>query len=161
MLLFDEYLKVLKSLNNNDVEYILVGGLAVIFHGMPRFTEDIDIFILVENENVEKLNKSFKAIFNNDPAIDEITLNELNNYPVIRYGIPSGEFYIDVMTSIGTSFNYNDLEFEVINIKGVDVRIATAETLLKMKINTVRDKDKPDVYFLKELIRQNENTEKS
>lgn len=41
--LFKKFLKVLEALENEGVDYILVGGFAVIIHGMPRLTQDIDI----------------------------------------------------------------------------------------------------------------------
>ncbi|MFQ5628640.1 MAG: nucleotidyltransferase [bacterium] len=49
------FLAVLKSLNEHEVEYILIGGLAVIFQGVSRVTKDLDIFVKREPENIEKL----------------------------------------------------------------------------------------------------------
>lgn len=40
---FNNFLSVLKALDKEGVKYILVGGVAVIFHGIERFTSDIDI----------------------------------------------------------------------------------------------------------------------
>ena len=42
---FGNFIKVLKSLTEKDVDYILIGGVAVIFYGLERLTRDIDIFI--------------------------------------------------------------------------------------------------------------------
>jgi predicted nucleotidyltransferase len=41
----ESFLAVLKALHEHEVEYILVGGLAVAFHDIPRVTKDLDIFI--------------------------------------------------------------------------------------------------------------------
>ena len=46
---------VLKALHEYEVDYILVGGLAVILHDVPRVTEDIDIFVKRDAENLRKL----------------------------------------------------------------------------------------------------------
>ncbi len=150
----NEYLEILKSFEVNKVEYILIGGLAVILHGMPRFTIDMDVFVKISSQNIENLRKALKTIFKEDKSIDEITPQELTKYAVIRYGPPEGNYYIDIMTKIGDAFGYEDLEYEIFEIKGVKVRIATAETLLKMKKNTIREKDKMDVFFLKEKIKK-------
>ena len=45
----------LKLLNDHRVEYMVVGGYAVAFHGYPRFTKDIDIFYRPSAENAERI----------------------------------------------------------------------------------------------------------
>jgi len=43
------------SLNGRNVEYVIVGGYALAFHGAPRFTGDLDIFVRPAQENLERL----------------------------------------------------------------------------------------------------------
>jgi len=43
------------SLNGHNVEYVIVGGYALAFHGAPRFTGDLDIFVRPTEDNVSKL----------------------------------------------------------------------------------------------------------
>jgi len=43
------------ELNRQNIDYLVVGGLAVNFHGIPRMTYDIDIMILLESQNIRKL----------------------------------------------------------------------------------------------------------
>jgi predicted nucleotidyltransferase len=51
MNIFDDYThNLLKELNNNKVEYIVVGGYAVNYHGYRRTTGDIDLWIKPEND---------------------------------------------------------------------------------------------------------------
>ena len=45
----------IKSLNSNNVDYVIVGGFAQAFHGRPRFTGDIDILIRPSAENAARL----------------------------------------------------------------------------------------------------------
>ena len=52
MELFGNFIKVLAALQHHRVEYILVGGVAVIFYGMERLTRDIDLFLKMDAENV-------------------------------------------------------------------------------------------------------------
>ena len=147
---FNKYIRVLEALEKHRVEYILVGGFAVILHGLPRLTRDIDIFIKMAPKNIKQLRKALHSVFE-DASIDEITLSELQTYPVIRYGTPDG-FYIDILARLGEAFTYSDLELEVIDFQGIKIRIATAETLFRLKKDTIRPEDKIDAMFLKDLI---------
>ena len=50
-----DYKELLESLNAHKVEFIIVGAYALAFHGAPRFTGDIDIFVKPGPENAEKI----------------------------------------------------------------------------------------------------------
>ena len=147
---FQEFLKVLKAMEDEGVDYILIGGFAVILHGLPRFTMDMDFFIKMAEKNVQKLRKALYFVFA-DSDIEEITFDDLAKYPVIRYGTPSG-FHIDIMAQLGETATYEDLEYEIMEVQGQKIRVATAETLLKLKEGTIRPEDKGDALFLKELV---------
>mgnify|MGYP001099726024 CR=1 FL=1 len=54
MNIFDRFMEVLRALDIEEVEYILVGGYALILNGLPRITRDIDLFIKPEERNVAK-----------------------------------------------------------------------------------------------------------
>ena len=148
--LFNRFLEVIDSLEDEKVDYILIGGFALVLYGMPRFTQDIDIFVKHQQENIDRLQKALYSVFKDKNAF-EITFSELQNYPVIRYGSEKG-FYIDFLSKIGTAFSFEDLEYEEIIIEGHKIKIATAETLYKLKEKTFRAVDQHDLMFLKELI---------
>ena len=149
---FQEFLKVLKAMEDEGVEYILIGGFAVILHGLPRFTIDMDFFMKMAEKNVQRLRQALFSVFG-DSDIEEITFDELSKYPVIRYGTPNG-FHIDIMAQLGASATYEDLEYEIMEVHGQKIRVATAETLLKLKEGSIRPEDKGDALFLKELIQR-------
>lgn len=142
---------VLEALHKQHVDYVLIGGLAVAFHGIPRFTEDIDIFVKRSKENITRLKTALHSVFDDD-SIDEITYDDLVEYAVVRYGTPDN-FYIDVMDRIGDAFSYDDLDIEMIEIDGVQIRIATIETLIKLKKGTIREIDRLDVAMLEEKLK--------
>lgn len=149
MNLFDRFMDVFDALAEEKVEYVLVGGFAVILHGLPRVTQDVDIFIKPDSENVQRLRSALERVFH-DRSIDEITLEALIEYPVVRYGSPDG-FYIDIITHLGDAFAFDDIMFDERLIDGHRVRIATAESLYDMKKDTVRPIDKADAQFLRSL----------
>jgi hypothetical protein len=55
MVLNRDFKEFIGLLNANDVKYLIVGGYAVGFHGYPRYTKDLDIWLLVSEENAENL----------------------------------------------------------------------------------------------------------
>jgi predicted nucleotidyltransferase len=148
--LFDRFLTVLDSLENEKVDYILIGGFAVVLYGMPRMTQDVDIFVKPDEDNIKRLVSALHKVFL-DESIHKITLNELIKYPVIRYGSQDG-FFIDILIKIGDAFSFDDLDYQILTIQGHRVRTATPETLYKLKKDTIRPSDKTDALFLKEWI---------
>jgi len=144
------FLRVLEALDKKGVDYILIGGVAVIFHGIERLTSDIDIFVKIDDENIARLRNALHSIYE-DQSIDEITPEALQEFAVIRFGA-ADEFYIDIMARLGEVAVYEDLEFEILLYQGIKIRIATPETLYQLKKNTLRQKDKFDAAYLKYLI---------
>ena len=75
----------LKLLNENSVEYLLVGGYAVAFHGFPRTTLDMDIWIANSSENAEKMISVMRA-FGFTGEISPQLFRQDNG--VVRLGVP-------------------------------------------------------------------------
>ncbi|MGA1823599.1 MAG: nucleotidyl transferase AbiEii/AbiGii toxin family protein [bacterium] len=150
MELFDKFVHIIETLNKHQVDYILIGGFAVIIYGMPRLTQDIDIFVKMTRKNFEKLRSALDSIYRDD-SIQGITADEIKEYSVIRYGTPDG-FYIDVMGRLGEVATYDDIEFQEVEVDRVSVKIATPSALYGLKKDTIRPEDKRDAAFLKELL---------
>ena len=72
------------------------------------------------------------------------------DYPTVRYGPPDDDFIIDLMARLGDAFRYEDLVAENLPWKGMNVRIATPQTLYKMKKDTLRWLDRADAEELRE-----------
>jgi len=149
------FLNIFDALEKQNVNYVLIGGFAINLYGLQRGTQEIDLFIENDGNNLQRLRTALKSIYNDD-SINEITLEELNSYAVIRYGTPDN-FNIDIITHIGKLFNYNDLEYKVIDLSGHKIKIATVETLLKLKSGSYRQIDISDVIFLKKIIKDKKN----
>ena len=147
---FGRFFEIINALNEENVEYILIGGFAIILHGFPRLTQDIDLLVNPDKKNISKLKSALNSIFH-DKYIDEINSSDLNKYSVIRYGTPE-DFHIDIITKIGDSIKYGTVKFKIIKVEKLPIRVATAEALFEMKKNTIRPEDKRDALFLKELI---------
>jgi hypothetical protein len=137
------------ALRDENVDYVLVGALALDVLGMGRLTEDIDIFVRPTPENVDRLRRALHRVWQ-DPSIDEITAADLaGDYPAIQYVAPDGT-PIDILSRLGEAFEFADLAATVYSYGDVEVRVATPETLYRMKRDTVRLRDKADAQILKE-----------
>lgn len=145
----DDALRVIASLNRSGVDYVIVGGVAMNLHGLVRATEDLDIFIRPEADNVERLRDALRALWS-DPSIEEITADDLcGDYPAVRYGPPEGTLYLDILTRLGKATRFSDLEVEEREVAGVRARVATPLTLYRMKRDTVRPIDHADAAALR------------
>ena len=147
---FDKALQFIQAMNAHGVEYVTFGALALNLHGIVRATADADFFIRAELENIERLKRALRAVWN-DPHIEEITAEDLlGDYPAVSYGPPDGSFSIDFLTRLGEVYRYENLPAETVVLEGVPIRVVTAATLYEMKRDTVRLKDKADCLALNE-----------
>jgi hypothetical protein len=147
---FDTLLAILKAFEREQADYILVGGVALNLHGIIRVTEDVDFFIRPTPENVERVKRALRSVWD-DPEIDTISAADVcGQYPTIRYGPPDETFVVDLLSRLGEAFAYDDLESQVIEMEGVNARIATPRTLYRMKKDTLRPIDHADAATLKE-----------
>jgi len=152
----DDALRVIASLNEARVDYVVIGGIAVNLHGLVRATEDLDISVRPDPENVERLRAALRNVWD-DPSIDEITADDLcGEYPAVRYGPPEGELYLDILTRLGEVTAYSDLEVEEKDVGGLVVRVATPRTLYRMKRDTVRPIDRADAEALRTVFHLDE-----
>jgi predicted nucleotidyltransferase len=53
-----DFREFLQSLNDNGVRYLVIGGYAVAFHGHPRYTKDLDVWIALDAENAANMVKA-------------------------------------------------------------------------------------------------------
>lgn len=146
----DKLLSLIEAMNREAVEYVVFGAIAMAVHGLPRATEDADFFIRPERENVERLKRAIRSVWD-DPEVEAITCEDLaGEYPAVRYGPPGEEFTLDFLTRLGEAFRFETLEWEEAAIEGVRVRVVTPSMLYEMKRDTVRFKDRIDAEALRQ-----------
>ncbi|MCK5799009.1 MAG: nucleotidyl transferase AbiEii/AbiGii toxin family protein [Deltaproteobacteria bacterium] len=147
-----ELLRILEALWLQKVEYVLIGGAALNVHGLVRATEDVDLFVAPEAENIDRLKGALRILWE-DPHIEEISADDLcGDYPAVRYGPPVGSIYLDILTRLGTAVRYEDLDFEEVTIGTTIVRVATPRALYRMKRDTVRPIDRADAMALRDAF---------
>jgi len=132
-------------LNSHSVEYLIVGGHAVAFHGHPRFTGDIDFFVRATAANVEQLLAVLHAFGFGELGISVEDLLEPGR--VVQLGHPPNR--IDIMNSVSGVRFAEAWERRVRTIMDDQpVALIGWEDLLKNKRASGRQKDAADVEKL-------------
>ena len=150
----DEAREILAALVGEGVEFVLIGSTAMAAQGLPRATHDIDFFVSPRKENIERLKRALKALFD-DPNVDEIDAAELaGDYPFVEYVPPHARYSLDILTRLGESFSYEDLVAgsEIIQLGDLPVRVATPRMLYLMKKDTVRPQDRADAARIRAVF---------
>ncbi|RMD50456.1 MAG: hypothetical protein D6835_04330 [Candidatus Thermofonsia bacterium] len=144
-MLTPDFKEFIQSLNNNDVRYLVVGGYAVAFHGHPRFTKAIDIWVWVDEQNAANL---VKALDQFGFASLGLTADDfLEPGIIIQLGYPPNR--IDLITSLkGVDFSdcYARRVEEMVD--GVALPFIDLENLKKNKKAVGRLQDLADLENL-------------
>lgn len=142
--------RVPQAFEREGVRYVVFGAAALNFHGLPRFTEGLDLFIAPTSDNVARVRRALHAVFD-DPSIDQIDEHDLlGDYPAIQYVPPDGTFHIDLLTRLGQAFAFDDLEIARLPFDDLTISVASPRPLYRMKRATVRLKDRADAELLRE-----------
>ena len=132
-------------LNSHQVEYLLIGGYAVSYHGHPRTTADMDIWIAIQKENAEKMVTVLKEFGFNTPQLAADLFLAENQ--IIRMGTPP--MRIELLTTIsGVRFEECYSERIIGVIDDVEVQIINLEHLKRNKQASGRPKDLDDLEHL-------------
>ena len=140
-----DFKEFLALMNSKNVEYLLVGGYAVGYHGYPRATGDMDIWVAINPSNAQKVVAVLQEFGFGLPELSpELFLSEER---IVRMGVPP--FRLEVFTSIsGVSFEECYAERIVDVIDGVKVSLINLEKLKINKRATGRPKDIADLQNL-------------
>ncbi len=150
MMDFGELRRILAALEREGVRYVLVGSMAMAAQGIVRATRDADFFVAPDEQNVERLRRALKSLFDYDPNVDEITAADLGgDYPAVEYTPPHGRYSMDILSRLGEAFRYEELEAEDVIVEGVRARVATPRMLYRMKKDTVRPQDRMDAETIR------------
>ena len=158
-----DFQTIFKELNGLGIDYLVVGGLAVNFHGVPRMTYDIDLMILLEPDNILKLvtklaQWGYKPKMPIDPRdlADEMKRNSW----ILEKGMKALNFYsetlpigeIDIL--IDSPIPYEELKSRTIKVELQDEKIPTPSIhdLIELKVRAGRRQDLADVEHLRMVL---------
>jgi predicted nucleotidyltransferase len=140
-----DFKEFLKLLNNATVEYLLIGGYAVGYHGYPRTTADMDVWVALSAENASKLVDVFHRFGMQDLKLKPELF--LQRGKIIRMGVPP--MRIEILTEIdGVSFAECYAAREVVTLDGQKVNLISLRHLRTNKRASGRHKDLDDLEHL-------------
>ena len=87
-----DYKELLELFNAHNVEYIIVGGYALAFHGAPRFTGDMDLFVKPDAENAQRILAALAEFGMGSLDLSQNDFTSLDN--VIQIGVDGIDGYI-------------------------------------------------------------------
>jgi len=140
--------KIIKSLNDNDVDYLLIGGYAIQAHGYIRATTDIDILVPPDKKEGEKIVRALLVL--SDKSAKKIDLSWFTEKETIRL---ADEVVVDIIfNACGETYDSLKKYSETIEFDGIPIKTVNLEGLLLTKKLSYRSKDIPDAEILKQAL---------
>jgi hypothetical protein len=146
----EKHQQLLYDLLKGGIEFILIGGYAVIYHGYKRTTGDMDIWLKPTNENKNKLLTLLKKL-----EFDPMGINYIANLDftkIIAFHFWEEPERVDFITKIsGVTFDEAFSQKEISEIEGIKVPFLNFKHLISSKITSERLKDKADIEELQKI----------
>lgn len=144
-MLNQDFKEFIQSLNDNQVHYLIAGGYAVAFHGFPRYTKDLDIWIELSSENAIQIIEALKQFGFSSLGLKESDF--LVEDQIIQLGYAPNR--IDILTSLpGVDFPPCYKERVHIIIEDTEIDFIDLENLRKNKKASGRSQDLADLENL-------------
>jgi hypothetical protein len=156
------YFEILEGLYKSNVRYLLSDGLSVNLYGIPRVTQDIDIVIAMDKENVLKLTSLLKEsgyvprlpvspddLANPDKVKDWIENKNLKAFSF--YHKKDNYKVIDIVLVHPLDFEMSFKNRTVKKAKDIDIYLASIDDLIKMKEFSGRTQDLSDIEMLNKV----------
>jgi len=137
---------------DHKVDFILIGGYAVIYHGYVRATGDMDLWLRPTNENKTKLLMAFQTMDFDPEGMKFIEALDFTDVVVFHIGVSPER--IDFLSKVqGLKFDEAYNRKQVLSVKGLEVPVLHLDDLIVTKILANRLQDQADLEKL-QLINQ-------
>jgi predicted nucleotidyltransferase len=152
---FDEHVVLLKTLLKHKVEFLLIGGYAVIHYGYRRTTGDLDLWIKPDNSSKEKTIQALLELGYDKEDIN--TLNEVDFSKHLSFSLGEEPQKVDFLTHINmVSWEEAWNQKVFLSLENIHIPILHINHLVLSKINNNRLKDSLDVQELQKIIRDSQ-----
>jgi len=133
------------ALNAARARYLIIGGFAVNYYGFARATEDLDLLVASDVDNLERIKQALCTL--PDQAAKDLQVSDLQEYAVVRI---VDEITVDLLIKAG-DVTYETAQAVMVSLDGVDVPIASLVTLIATKPG-IRERDQLDKAYLLRLL---------
>jgi predicted nucleotidyltransferase len=145
----DDYKDMIKILLEENVKFILVGGIAVILYGHVRGTKDLDLWVYANSQNSTLL---IKALAKFGAPMQDISASDFELEGTV-FQIGTEPIRIDIITRIaGLNFEEAMNNVNIMEIDGLQVPVISIEDLIKNKKASGRFQDLADARVLEKIL---------
>jgi predicted nucleotidyltransferase len=145
--------RLLARLVEGEVDFVVIGGVAVVLQAQPRFTKDLDVCYATDDANRERmasvlvgLNARLRGIDEDVPFVADVRM--LRRMQILTMTTDAGE--IDLLVDPAGAPPYAELraDADLLDVGGIEVRVASIEHLTAMKRAAGRPQDLVDIDAL-------------
>ena len=158
-----DYRNLFKEMNEAGVDYLLIGGVAVNFYGIPRMTYDLDIMIALHPENISKLLSRMRdwgykprVPVNPQDLADERKreswTREMNRKAFCFYNEREVIGEIDVLIDLPIPYEEFRQRAKAFDLEGTSVPVVSVQDLIDLKRHAGRQQDACDVEYLQAVL---------
>jgi predicted nucleotidyltransferase len=157
-----DYKEIFRGLNQAGIDYLVVGGLAVNFHGIPRMTYDLDLMLLLEPENILKMvDRLTQWGYRPRAPVDPRDLADvaqrrawveekgLKAFSFANPSSPIGE--IDLVIEMPIPYEQLKSRAILINVEKVEIPVIALDDLIRVKKKSGRQQDLRDLDNLEKI----------
>lgn len=156
-LFIEEYQQILLALTKHNVDFILIGGYAVVHYGYDRNTGDMDIWLKTGNENRDKLIAALKDFGIIEDHLETLQKMDFTNpVPMFYFGrVPRKIDFVTLISNIKFEDAIQHVNYIALDV--VKVPVIHYNHLILSKISSSRMKDKADVEELERINKYRKN----
>lgn len=151
-LFLDRHQQLLELLLVHQVDFIIVGGYSVIYHGYARATGDVDLWLKPDNVNRDKLITALQTLAFSLESLQELSRLDFSKHLVFSIWEPPEK--VDFLTLInGVKYPEADQQKIIAEADNLKIPFLHLDHLILSKINSDRLKDKADIEELQNINR--------
>lgn len=157
------YLDLFRALQEHQVRYLLVGGLAMNLHGVPRMTMDVDLLLVMNDDNLDRFIECAETLHLSPSAPVAITALKdpaqrrfwVEQKHMIAFGLQNAEarvpIMVDVLIAPPVDIEQAWQRAATRDLGDIKVRLASVEDLIALKQGTGRAQDQSDIEHLERI----------
>lgn len=156
------YEKIFTELNKKKIQYVVIGGVALVLHGIVRLTADLDLVVALDKNNLKKFIDVMSKLGYKPrlPVKKEELMDERKRQEWVREKNMLVFSFINPKSSLGTvdimvsePIDFNQIREKSVQIKSANVKIPVASVnhLIELKKMSAREQDIADIEALKDI----------
>ncbi|MBW1708119.1 MAG: nucleotidyl transferase AbiEii/AbiGii toxin family protein [Deltaproteobacteria bacterium] len=160
-----DFQRIFGELSGEGIDYVVIGGVAVNLHGIPRMTYDIDLMIFLNTENINKTVTKLEnwgyspraPVQPGDLADEQVRNSWIREKNMKAFSFHSAEQPVgEIDLLIDSPIAYENIKERAIifDIEGVKVPVISIPDLIELKLKSGRKQDLSDVEHLRSLLEE-------